>query len=136
MPIVTLVYALANVSYLVVLTPDELVSSSAVVVVSSSLRQKHANVQMYLKTLYQQTFGERVYGSFTWIVQILVALSSLGALHCCIFYSSRIFFVGARNGHLPGALALINLENLTPMPAIIFIVYRTMYPLTISYRRN
>ncbi len=35
MPIVTLIYALANVSYLVVLTPEEIVSSSAVAVVSS-----------------------------------------------------------------------------------------------------
>ncbi|XP_032792571.2 large neutral amino acids transporter small subunit 2 [Daphnia magna] len=99
MPIITLVYALANVAYLIVLTPEELLSSSAVAV----------------------TFGERVYGSLTWIVQILVAMSALGSLHCNIFSSSRIFFVGARNGHLPGALALISLENLTPKPAIMFI---------------
>lgn len=37
MPIVTLVYALANVAYLIVLTPEELISSSAVAVVYYSL---------------------------------------------------------------------------------------------------
>lgn len=79
---------------------------------------------MYKSFNIDQTFGERVFGSFTWTVQILVALSALGALHCYIFYSSRIFFVGARNGHLPGALALLNIGNLTPMPAIMFIVQR------------
>ena len=55
-------------------------------------------------------------------MQILVALSALGALHCNIFCSSRLFFVGARNDHLPKALALINLDKLTPIPAIVFIV--------------
>ena len=55
-------------------------------------------------------------------MQILVAFSALGSLHCNIFSSSRIFFVGARNGHLPGALALISLGNLTPVTAIMFIV--------------
>jgi len=33
MPIITLVYAMANVAYLVVLTPEELLSSNAVAVV-------------------------------------------------------------------------------------------------------
>jgi len=57
-------------------------------------------------------------------MQILVALSALGALHCNIFCSSRLFFVGARNDHLPKALALINLNKLTPIPAIVFIVFK------------
>ncbi len=33
MPIITLVYAMANVAYLIVLTPEELLSSNAVAVV-------------------------------------------------------------------------------------------------------
>ena len=68
-----------------------------------------------------------MFGTFTWVVQILVALSALGSLHSCIFGASRVFFVGARNGHLPKALALIHLEKLTPAPAIMFIVKTSLH---------
>ena len=47
MPIVTLVYALANVSYLIVLTPEEIVSSPAVAVVSP----QHDETSSILNTL-------------------------------------------------------------------------------------
>jgi amino acid transporter len=63
-----------------------------------------------------------VYSSFTWVIQLLVAISALGTLHSSIFSSSRIFFVGARNGHLPGSIALISINNLTPIPSILFMV--------------
>lgn len=39
MPIITLVYALANTAYLVVLTPEEVISSSAVAVVLKIIRK-------------------------------------------------------------------------------------------------
>lgn len=110
MPVITVVYVLTNVAYLVVLSPEEILNSSAVAV----------------------TFGDRVFGTFTWVVQILVALSALGSLHSCIFGASRVFFVGARNGHLPKALALIHLEKLTPAPAIMFIGGVTILMLIVS----
>ena len=56
------------------------------------------------------------------IMTILVAISALGSLSAHIMTSSRLCFVGARNGHIPNCLSLVSLENNTPEPALIFLV--------------
>ncbi|XP_072751675.1 Y+L amino acid transporter 2 [Anoplolepis gracilipes] len=99
LPLVTVIYVLANVAYFVVLTQDEILASNAVAV----------------------TFGDKLLGVMSWIIPFFVACSTFGALNGAIFASSRLFFVGARNGHLPTAIALINVRNLTPMPSLIFL---------------
>jgi amino acid transporter len=55
-------------------------------------------------------------------VPVLVAISALGGLSCHIMTSSRLCFVGARQGHFPDALALITTDSYTPKPALIFLV--------------
>lgn len=100
LPFVTIIYLLVNISYFTVLTPHELLTSNAVAV----------------------TFGDRVLGSFSWIMPLSVALSTFGGLNGGIFASSRLFFVGARNGHLPKSLAMINLKYYTPIPSLVFLV--------------
>ncbi|OQR70641.1 Y+L amino acid transporter 2-like [Tropilaelaps mercedesae] len=99
LPIVTLVYLLANVAYFIVLTTGEIRSASAVAV----------------------TFGERTLGSFAWIVPVAVALSTFGGLNGGIFASSRLFFVGARQGHLPEFISMINVDCCTPAPSLVFL---------------
>ncbi|KAH0563946.1 large neutral amino acids transporter small subunit 1 [Cotesia glomerata] len=104
LPLITIIYVLANFSYFIVLTKQEFLTSTAVAV----------------------TFGGKLLGPMSWIMPFFVACSTFGALNGAIFASSRLFFVGARNGHLPNAIALINIRNLTPMPALIFLCIITL----------
>ncbi|XP_003738536.1 large neutral amino acids transporter small subunit 1 [Galendromus occidentalis] len=99
LPIVTTVYLLANVAYFVVLTTTEVGSASAVAV----------------------AFGERTLGSYSWIIPVAVALSTFGGLNGGIFASSRLFFVGARQGHLPDFISMINMNCCTPTPSLVFL---------------
>ncbi|XP_061896465.1 b(0,+)-type amino acid transporter 1 [Entelurus aequoreus] len=95
---VTCLYLLVNVSYLTVMTPKELVSSSAVAV----------------------TWGNKVLGSWGWIMSIAAALSAFGSLNGTFFSGGRVCFVAAREGHMPDILAMAHVHRLTPSPALIF----------------
>lgn len=108
LPMVTIIYLLANVSYFVVLTADEVQSANAVAV----------------------TFGEKVLGVVSWIMPVSVALSTFGGLNGGIFASSRLFFVGARQGHLPTCLAMINVSHFTPAPSLVFLCLLSLLYLT------
>ncbi|XP_013415032.2 large neutral amino acids transporter small subunit 2 [Lingula anatina] len=97
-PIVSFVYVLGNVGYLAVLSPKEVLNSNAVAV----------------------SFGERIYGVMAWIMPVSVALSCFGGVNGLIFTSGRLFFVGAREGHLPAFLGMIHSKRFTPTPAMLF----------------
>ncbi|XP_076322301.1 large neutral amino acids transporter small subunit 2-like isoform X1 [Tachypleus tridentatus] len=99
LPLVTVVYVMANLAYFAVLTQQEVLSSNAVAV----------------------TFGERILGVMAWIMPVSVALSTFGGLNGGIFASSRLFFVGAREGHLPAFLAMVNMAYFTPMSSLLFL---------------
>jgi len=100
LPVVTFLYILANVAYLAVLTPTEMMASNAIAV----------------------TFANNAVA--TWagpIMTILVAISALGSLSAHIMTSSRLCFVGARKGHIPTCLSLVSVKHSTPEPALIFL---------------
>ncbi|EDW70334.1 Y+L amino acid transporter 2 [Drosophila virilis] len=110
MPVVTVIYMVTNVAYFSVLSTDEILSSDAVAV----------------------TFGDKMLGFLSWIMPFAVACSTFGSLNGAIFASSRLFFVGARNGHLPAAISLININCLTPVPSLIFLCIITLMLLFIK----
>lgn len=105
MPVVTLVYVITNIAYFVVLSRDEILASDAVAV----------------------TFGDKMLGMFSFLMPFFVACSTFGSLNGAIFASSRLFFVGARAGHLPRAICLIDIKRLTPVPALVFLVSKEFY---------
>ncbi|XP_076238253.1 solute carrier family 7 member genderblind [Calliopsis andreniformis] len=110
LPLVTLIYVLANVAYLSVLTPTAMIASNAIAV----------------------TFGDQVLGIMAWIIPVMVAISAFGGLSVHIMTSSRMCFVGARNGHFPSMLSHINVSKFTPTPALVFLCLLSLIMLCTS----
>lgn len=99
LPLVTVIYVLANVAYLAVLTPQEMIASNAIAV----------------------SFGDKVLQYGSWIIPVMVAISAFGGLSVHIMTSSRMCFVAARNKHMPELLSFINVKRFTPTPSLVFL---------------
>lgn len=66
-PLVTLCYALINVSYLAAMSPTEMVESEAVAV----------------------TFGNRILGAMAWLMPLSVTISTFGSANGTLFAAGR-----------------------------------------------
>uniref|UniRef100_A0A182MSY9 b(0,+)-type amino acid transporter 1 n=1 Tax=Anopheles culicifacies TaxID=139723 RepID=A0A182MSY9_9DIPT len=91
-PLVTLCYALINVSYLAAMSPTEMIESEAVAV----------------------TFGNRILGVMAWLMPLSVTISTFGSAN------GTLFAAGRREGHLLDILSYVHVRRLTPAPGLIF----------------
>jgi len=96
--LVTTVYVMANVAYFTTVSPNEILTSPAVAV----------------------TFSQYLYSYVWWIMPVFVALSTFGGVNGILFTTARLFFVGAREGHMPEVLSMVQINRMTPAPAVIF----------------
>ncbi|KOB74264.1 Cationic amino acid transporter [Operophtera brumata] len=97
-PLVTLCYALVNVSYLAVMSVSEMADSEAVAV----------------------TFGNRLLGPLAWLMPLAVTISTFGSANGTLFVAGRLCFAASREGHLLDILSYVHVRRFTPAPGLIF----------------
>lgn len=95
--LVTIVYTMTIIAFHSTLSVADVLSAEAVAV----------------------TFAERLYGWMAWIVPVFVAMSTFGGVNGILFTSSRLFYAGAEQKQMPEILAMIQVNHLTPTPAVI-----------------
>ncbi|XP_071824356.1 b(0,+)-type amino acid transporter 1-like [Apostichopus japonicus] len=96
--LVTVVYLLTNVAYFAVMSPEEMLATSAVAI----------------------TFANRTLGPMAWIMPFLVCCSTFGAANGSLFASGRIVYAVGREGHTAQILSMVHTSYITPQPAILF----------------
>lgn len=100
-PVITALYVFMNLSYMIVLTPAEMVGASAVAV----------------------DFGARILGPLNFFVPLGVSLSTFGCALSTQFAVTRLCFVAGREGHFPEPMSYAQYKNHTPGAAVAFQVF-------------
>ncbi|KAK7583778.1 hypothetical protein V9T40_004741 [Parthenolecanium corni] len=67
-----------------------------------------------------------------WIMPIFVALSTFGAVNGILLTTSRLFFAGAREKQMPEILTMIQINKVTPVPAVICIAFLSLLYLIVA----
>ncbi|XP_076821688.1 b(0,+)-type amino acid transporter 1-like isoform X1 [Clavelina lepadiformis] len=98
--IVILLYLTINVAFLLVLTPEQIISSTAIVT----------------------TFSNKVFSRAPWFTSLIVCLCAAGSYSAGIVTQARMTYVAARHGHLPKILGMLAIHNPSPTPVMAIFV--------------
>merc|ERR1719150_390395 len=102
--LVTIVYTLTNIAFYTTLSVPEVLGSEAVAV----------------------TFAEIIYGRFAFFIPVFVAMSTFGGVNGILLTSSRLFYAGACNGQMPEILSMIQVNKMTPAPAVLVVAFLSL----------
>merc|ERR1719322_1205382 len=102
--LVTVVYVLTNVAFYTTLSVPEVLGSEAVAV----------------------SFAGKMYGSFAFMIPVFVALSTFGGVNGILLTSSRLFYAGAVEGQMPEILSMIQVDKMTPAPAVLIVAFLSL----------
>ncbi|XP_075233052.1 Y+L amino acid transporter 2 [Lycorma delicatula] len=108
--LVTVVYVMTNVAFYTTLSPAEVLGSEAVAV----------------------TYANQLFGVLAWTIPVFVAMSTFGAVNGILLTSSRLFYAGACEGQMPEILTMIQVQRLTPAPAVLCMALLSLLYLTVS----
>nr|CAB3266331.1 large neutral amino acids transporter small subunit 1-like [Phallusia mammillata] len=97
--LITVLYVSVNLAYFTVLLPADMAANEATAVI----------------------FGKITMGKWSIIIPVCVALCCFGGINGSVFTSSRLFYIGACEGHLPSIMGMISVKSLTPVPSVIVI---------------
>ncbi|CAJ0595993.1 unnamed protein product [Cylicocyclus nassatus] len=95
--IVCATYVAINVSYFVVLSPAEVLNSTAVAA----------------------DFAQKALGNFSYAIPFMVAILLVGTLNSNIFCGSRFMYAAARERHLPTCISCVNEASNSPRAALL-----------------
>ncbi|KHJ77152.1 Asc-type amino acid transporter 1 domain protein, partial [Oesophagostomum dentatum] len=95
--IVSATYAAINLSYFVVLSPEEMRNSTAVAA----------------------DFAQKTLGNFSYAIPFMVAVLLIGTLNSNLFCGSRFMHAAAREGHLPTCISCVNEASNSPRAALL-----------------
>ncbi|XP_058462091.1 b(0,+)-type amino acid transporter 1-like [Malaya genurostris] len=95
-PVITALYVFMNMAYMTVLSPEEMIQSEAVGL----------------------DFGERVLGSFAFLIPLGVALATFGCALSIQFGVTRLCYVAGQEGQMLESLSYIHMRRMTPTPAV------------------
>ncbi|XP_033638357.1 b(0,+)-type amino acid transporter 1-like isoform X2 [Asterias rubens] len=95
-PITIVIYIFVNLSYLTVLSPNEMIASKAVAL----------------------DFSEVSLGVMYWIVPLGICISVFGGAMGSSLTDSRLPYVTSREGHMAQVLSMISIKRRTPLPGI------------------
>ena len=108
--IVTSVYLLTIIAFHTILSVSEALGSETVAV----------------------SFGNKMYGDFSWIIPVFVAMSTFGGANGNLLTSSRLFYAGSVEGQLPQVLSMIQVNRNTPAPSVLFVSFLSLFYLCTS----
>ena len=80
----------------------------------------HLILSLMLNSL--QTFGNRVLGSYAWMIPLTICWSVFGTCMGAAFVSGRVPFVAANQGQFPQLLGMLHYKRNTPVPAVLLYV--------------